>query len=186
MNCAPHFRWGSGPLAVLFLCALLGSGLAAAQSRDPYQHFFDLNAGDLREEAAEAARSGKKALFLMFEQEGCPGCIYMKEHVLSRPEVQAFYRARFANFAIDIRGAVPIRDFAGRSHTEKSFAQSLGVRATPTLAFYELSGAEILRHTGPVREPAEFLLLGEFVASGAYRHGSFAEFRRNRTAQKSH
>ncbi|HXF65435.1 MAG TPA: thioredoxin fold domain-containing protein [Burkholderiales bacterium] len=173
----------AGTLAML-AAVLLAPARAAAQARNPYQHFFDLNSGDLREEAADAARAGKKALFVMYEQEGCPGCIYMKQHVLNRPEVQAFYRARFVNLAIDIRGAVPLRDFSGREHTEKSLAQSLGVRATPTLAFYDFTGAEIVRHTGAVRDAAEFLLLGEFVASEAYRTGTFAQFRQSRASGK--
>jgi thioredoxin-related protein len=151
---------------------------SAAETRDADQHFFNLNTGDLRAEAGDAAKTGKKALLFMFEQEGCPGCIYMKTRVLNRPDVQKFYRQHFLNFSVDIYGAVPIKDFTGRDYTEKSYAQALRVTGTPTFAFYDLGGKEIVRIVGPVKDPAEFILLGEFVASGAYRTGTFADYRK--------
>ena len=60
--------------------------------------------------------------------------------------------------------------------TEKAFAQATGIRATPTLMFYDLEGREIVRITGAIRDAGEFMVLGEFVASGAYRKRKFAEF----------
>jgi len=120
----------------------------------------------------------------MFEQEGCPGCLYMKRSILSRTDVQAFYRERFVNFSVDIHGAVPLRDFAGREVTEKGYAQALRVNATPTFVFFDLEGNEAARVVGPVKDAAEFLLLGEFVSSGAYRSTKFAEFKQSRLRKK--
>lgn len=167
--------------AMLCLLAALAHG---AEKRDPYQHFFLSGTDDLRAELADAKRGGKKALFMMFEQEGCSGCIYMKEHVLSRRDVQTFYRERFLSFSINLFGAAPLEDFAGRQVTEKAFAQAMGVRATPTLMFYDLEGREIVRITGAIRDAAEFILLGEFVASGAYRTRKFAQFLQERRRKK--
>lgn len=172
-------------LPFLLLVALLaGPGTAAAQARDPYTHFFNPLTGDLRAELADARAAGKKAIFLMFEQEGCPGCLHMKNRVLNRPDVQKFYRERFLSFAVDVHGAVPIEDFAGRARTEKSYAQSAGIQGTPTLVFYDLEGREAVRIVGPVREPAEFIALGEFVASGAYRTRNFAQYRQELLRKK--
>lgn len=157
---------------------------AAAETRDADQHFFNLNTGDLKAEAADAERAKKKAILIMFEQEGCPGCLYMKRNVLNRADVQAYYRERFLNFSVDIYGAVPIRDFAGRDHTEKGFAQALRVTATPTFAFFDLAGNEIARVVGPVKDAAEFMLLGEFISSGAYRSSKFAEYKQSRRKER--
>ncbi|MBI3041392.1 MAG: thioredoxin fold domain-containing protein [Betaproteobacteria bacterium] len=170
---------------LLMLCGLFGAAPAlAAEARDPYTHFFNPNTGDLKDELADAKSAGKTAVFLMFEQEGCPGCIHMKTHVLSHPEVQKFYRSRFLNFAIDIHSSVPLTDFAGRGHTEKSYAQSARVKGTPTLVFHDLAGNEVVRIVGTIREADEFLLLGEFVASGAYKTRKFAEFKQHRRPEK--
>lgn len=151
----------------------------AADTRDPDQHFFNLNTGDLQAESADAGKSGKKAILVMFEQEGCPGCLYMKRNVLNRVDVQDFYRERFVNFSMDIFGAVPVRDFTGRDFIEKSYAQALHVTGTPTFAFYDLNGTEIVRILGLIRDPDEFLLLGEYVASGAYRSSKFTEYKQS-------
>lgn len=68
---------------VLLMCAaLVAAPAGAAETRDPEQHFFNPNTGDLKAELADAKSAGKKAIFFMFEQEGCPGCIYMKRNVL--------------------------------------------------------------------------------------------------------
>ena len=158
--------------------------LAGASGRDPYTHFFNPHTDDLKVELADAKKASKKALFLMFEQEGCPGCNHMKQHVLSRPDVQKFYRDQFLNFAIDIYSAVPLNDFTGRNQTEKNYAESMKVKGTPTLVFVDLEGKEIVRILGVVQEADEFLLLGEFVASGAYKSRKFAEYKQEQLRKK--
>ncbi|MBI4194858.1 MAG: thioredoxin fold domain-containing protein [Betaproteobacteria bacterium] len=172
------------PLLLLMALAALPAAPQAAETRDADDHFFNLNTGDLKAELTDAKKADKKAIFLMFEQEGCPACIYMKRNVLNRVDVQKFYRERFLNFAIDIYGAVPIRDFGGREFTEKSYSQSLGVKGTPTFTFYDLDGREVVRIVGPIKDAAEFLLLGEFVASGAYKSSKFAAYKQSRFRKK--
>ncbi len=170
-------------LAVL-ICTLAAGTAAGAGTRDAETYFFDLNTGDFKAEAADARSAGKKAIMVMFEQDGCPGCMYMKQHVLNRVDVQNFYRQRFVNFSINTFGAVPIKDFTGRDLTEKSYAQSAGIEGTPTFLFYGLDGKEIVRIVGPVKKVSEFMLLGEFVASGAYRNSKFAEYKQQRLQKK--
>jgi thioredoxin-related protein len=169
-------------LALLLAFAALPA--VAADTRDPYTHFFNPHTGDLKAELADAKTSGRKAVFIMFEQEGCPGCIHMRNHVLNRPDVQKFYRERFLNLSIDIHGAVPLADFAGRNVTEKDYARSQAVKGTPTLVFHDLDGKEAVRILGVVQEAAEFILLGEFVASGAYKTRKFAEYKQELQRKK--
>ncbi|MCC6609293.1 MAG: thioredoxin fold domain-containing protein [Burkholderiales bacterium] len=160
------------------LCALaLGLAAGAAQARDPIDHFFQPFLGDLKAELAEAQAAGKKGVMIMYHFEGCPACEWMKANILSREDVQAFYRARFQLLAIDTLGALPITDFTGREWTEKAFARSIPIVGTPTFVFYGLDGEPLARHVGKVADPAEFMLLGEFVASGAHRRQSFAEYK---------
>ena len=111
------------PLRRLALAALvLASGFAVAQSygakRDPMQRFFTPSLGDLRSEAADARAAGKQAIFVMYVREDCPYCERMKRDILSLEGVQDYYRHNFAVLAVDIRGAVPIVDFGGKSTTE--------------------------------------------------------------------
>jgi thioredoxin-related protein len=161
-------------LLLLFLCGLLAAH--AADTRDAAS-FFNLNMGDLKTELAEAKADGKKALMVMFEQEGCPGCLYMKRNILNRKDVQDYYRANFANLSLDIWSSVPVRDFANREQTEKAYAQAAKVKGTPTFVFYDLAGNEVVRILGTIETPDEFLLLAQFVASGAYKTRSFAQYK---------
>jgi len=164
--------------AVLGLLMLCLPGFVVAQgipTRDALTHFFVANTGDLKAELAEARADGKKAILLMYEQEGCPACLFMKQHILNRTDVQDLYRRHFVSFTVDINGAVPLKDFTGRDITEKALAVRSKARATPTFVFHDMTGTEIVRITGAVRDVEEFKLLGEFVASGAYRQRQFAE-----------
>ncbi len=155
------------------LVLVLGPLRASATS----DQFFALNTGDLKAELADARADGKRALLVFFEQEGCPGCRHMKQNVFNRKDVQDYYGRNFTSLAVDIHGSVAIKDLSGRELSEKSYAESLKVRATPTFVFHDLTGAEIVRIVGPLETPEEFLLLGRFVASGAYKTRTFARFK---------
>ena len=165
---------------LLLLLVLAALAATAADSN----HFFALNTGDLKAELADARADDKKALLVFFEQEGCPGCRHMKQNVFNRKDVQDFYRQNFTSLAVDIYGSVPMKDLAGRELSEKGYAQALKVRATPTFVFYDLSGAEIARIVGPLQTAEEFLLLGQFIASGAYKTRSFARYRLEKPDRK--
>lgn len=144
-----------------------------------WENFFVPFLGDLRAEAAEAQKAGKAGVLLMFHFDDCPYCAKMKREVLSRPEVQRYFRERFASVAIDTRGAQAVTGFDGRTLPEREFARSLGLRATPTFRFHSADGRQIAEHRGAIYDPAEFILLGEYVASGAYRSGSFASYKQS-------
>ena len=163
-------------LRVLLLAAFVSLGAYAAELRDA-QSFFTLNMGDLKAEAAEAKAENKKAMLVIFEQEGCPGCRHMRTQVLNRKDVQDYYHANFANLSLDIWSSVPVRDFAGREQTEKQYAQNVRIKGTPTFVFYDLAGNEISRVFGVVETPEEFLLLGRFISSGAYKSRDFAQYK---------
>jgi thioredoxin-related protein len=171
--------------AIVLLLLLVGFAAFAdaAESRDAAS-FFNLNMGDLKTDLAEARTDGKKALMVMFEQEGCPGCLYMKRNILNRKDVQDFYRANFANLSLDIWSSVPVKDFTNREQTEKAYAQAAKIKGTPTFVFYDLAGSEVVRILGTIETPDEFLLLGQFVASGAYKKSSFAQYKREQPAKK--
>jgi thioredoxin-related protein len=161
-------------LIALLVLTLAHPALAADTTVVP---FFQLSTGDLKAELAEAKQAGKKGLLVMFEQEGCPACLFMKTNILNRPDVQRYYGERFVSLSVDMFGAVPYIDLAGKAHTEKTYAQALGIKATPTFVFYGLDGKEATRVVGSVKSPAEFMLLGDYVASGAYRTRKFSEYK---------
>lgn len=165
-------------LVFLTALALFSSSGATAAS------FFALNTGDLKAELADARADKRGGVLVFFEQEGCPGCRHMKEHILNRRDVQDYYGRNFVSLAVDINGSVPLKDFNGRDSTEKGYAQSTRIRATPTFVFHDLAGKEIVRIVGPLQTPEEFLLLGQFVSSGAYKTRTFAQYKLDKPTPK--
>lgn len=163
---------------LVLLCAGLALLPAAlAEQRDPDSHFFMPFLGDLREELGEARTEGRKGLVVMYHFDECPACRRMRAEVLNRPDVQDWYRRNFRPVQINILGAQPITDLNGKTLSERAYGRAVVIRGTPTFDFYALDGAHVYRHVGGLFDPADFLLLGRFVATGAYNNQSFTEFR---------
>lgn len=170
-------KWLS--LTFILCLTLLSSMTFAEGARDPYQYFFNETFGDFTEELANARAQGKQGIMIFFEMDECPFCHYMKKNVLNQPEVQSYFREHFLLFPVDIEGDVEITDFAGEQMPQKDFAfKKNRVRATPVIAFYDLDGKPIHRHTGKTAGVEEFMLMGKFVAEGHYRDTSFTKYKR--------
>jgi thioredoxin-related protein len=148
-----------------------------AETRDPGNNFFDPKLGDFQAELATAKQEGKAAVMLFFEMDDCPFCARMKATVLNQPDVQDYYHKHFLLYPVDTKGGVPMTDFRGRTTTEKDFAFDNRVRATPVIAFFDLDGNLIVRHTGPTKDKDEFLLLGRYVVEGAYKQMPFIKYK---------
>lgn len=181
---APRF------LAFTIIICTLPALLQAATPRDPYQFFFEQTLGDLTEELEIARDEGKQGIFLFFEMDECPFCHRMKQTVLNQPEVQEYFNQRFHSLSIDIEGDIEIVDFAGKDTTQKEFARSNRVRATPLLAFYDLEGNRIFRYVGAPSGMQEFLWMGEYIADRVYlqtddtgRNIRFARYKRMKKMQ---
>ncbi len=155
------------------------NAMAAESARDPYTYFFNETFGDFSEELANAREQGKKGVMIFFEMDECPFCHWMKQNVLNVPTVQDYYRENFLLFTVDIEGDVEISNFAGVSMPQKDFAfKENRVRATPVIAFFDLEGKQIHRHTGRTADIEEFVLMGRFVAEGHYEKTRFTRFKR--------
>jgi thioredoxin-related protein len=162
------------------LLLTLGSAAHAVEWLEPNTHFFDQTFGDLAEELDNAKADDKQAVMIMFEQDECPFCHLMRQTVLSRPDVQAYFKKHFLLLHIDIEGDVELTDFQGKPTTMKAFAAINRVRATPVFQFYDLTGKPLRygRYTGATRDYQEFLLLGKFIAEGANKQEPFTRYKR--------
>ncbi|HMM47954.1 MAG TPA: thioredoxin family protein [Thiobacillaceae bacterium] len=165
-------------LLIAFLFLL--SSPAWAETRDPANHFFQPKFGDMQADLQEAKKQGKKGIFLFFEMDDCPFCERMRATILNQADVQDAYRAQFLLYSIDVNGDTQMTDFQGKDTTEKAFALAHRVRATPALLFFDLDGKMVARHTGPTKNKAEFLLLGKYVAEGAFASEPFAKYKQGK------
>jgi thioredoxin-related protein len=109
---------------------------------------------DAREEAAEAAKAGKR-LMLYFWLEGCPYCERMTRVTFRDPAVLERLKRGFVPVGVNVRGDRDIGWTDGALLTEKQLAAALKVRGTPTMVFLDAKGAIALRLIGYL-EPADF------------------------------
>jgi thioredoxin-related protein len=182
-------RMRTGQLAMAAsLVALMVTGLPPAASaveamRDPMQYFFNQSFGSLPDEVAAAKAGGQQGILIMFEADDCPWCAKMKATVLNQVTVQDFYRKHFRILMMDVNGDVPMTDFSGQEMPQKDFAfKHNRVRATPVFAFFDLDGKLVTRYTGATRDAREFMWLGEFVTTGAWKKTNFTAYKRERSA----
>lgn len=159
------------------LVALTALSLVAPSLAADGDAFFDQTLGDFPAELQAARAAGRQGLLFMYETEACPFCRRMRKEILSRKEVQEYFRSHFATFAVDILGDVAITDFSGRETTEKRWSREQRIRATPTFIFIGLDGREMARYTGALTTGEDFLLLGRYVAEGHYQRQTFERFR---------
>lgn len=158
---------------ILFVVLAVWLAVAGAVDGD---RFFDQGLGDFPAELDAARKSGKLGVLLMFEAESCPYCRKMRQQVLSRGDVQAYFRKRFAIFSVDAFGDVPITDFAGRETTEKAYARALKIRGTPSFIVFGLDGRELARLSGAAKDAEEFLLFGRYVGDGHYKEQTMDQY----------
>jgi thioredoxin-related protein len=163
---------------LLLLSSPLLTSAALAETRDAQQYFFDMKMGDFKSELATARKEGKQGILIMFTLEDCPFCHRMKHTILNQSEVQDYYHQHFLIFEVDIRGDVPMTDFAGKQTTEKNFGTERRIYGTPVFDFYDLNGKLMTRFPGTARDVNEFMLLGRYVADGAYKSMPFTLYKK--------
>ncbi|SEH07624.1 thioredoxin family protein [Candidatus Venteria ishoeyi] len=152
---------------------------------DAYSQFFDQSWGNLPEELGNAREAGKQGLILFFEMDECPFCARMRETFFTRKDVQDYFKPRFLILPIDIEGDTELVDFTAKETTAKAFSQKNKVRATPVIIFYDLEGKQLYRHTGPTKDAQEFIWMGQYIATGAYKNKQrFSQYRRAQRAKK--
>lgn len=160
---------------ILLFCLVAQTAVAIDQK------FFDESLGDFSEEMTLAREQGKKGILLFFEMDECPFCHRMKTTILNQPEVIAYFKKHFLIYTVDIEGDVEINDFQGNTITQKDFAfKEHRVRATPVIAFFDLNGQRVARYTGATSTIEEFMWLGEFVVTEAYKTTSFNRFKQEK------
>lgn len=178
------YKIQSGVISFLLIIFMSISWAENTGVRDPYKYFFNETWGDLPEELIKAKQNGKKAILIFFEQDECPFCHYMKQNVLNQPKVQKFYRQHFLNFPIDIEGDIEMVNLKGKTVKQKDFAfKEHRVRATPVIAFFDLKGKLIHKHTGKTSGVDEFIWLGEYIVSGMYKKINYNRYKRQRRAE---
>jgi thioredoxin-related protein len=158
---------------------------ARAESAEPrlnddglhVQPWFSQSFLDLREDLAEAARSGRR-LVIFWEQRGCPYCRELHRTNLADPEIAAYIKANFLALQLNLYGSREVVDLDGTRHEERQLAARWRINFTPTLCFFPAAAAEAQGRGGRDAEvwrlqgywkPFHFLATLVYVREEGYR-----------------
>ena len=136
---------------VLILIAFLAIPPAIAQTPSPHAidipPWFSETFLDLREDAREAAKTGRR-LLVYFGQDGCPYCKELMLVNFTQPRIVDKTRKHFGAIALNLWGDREVTWIDGRAMSEKALARALKVQFTPTILFLDEKGKIVLRLNG--------------------------------------
>jgi len=135
------------------VAALVLAGALPAHAREVPDWFAETIL-DARDEAAEAAKQGKRVM-LYFWLEGCPYCQRMTSTTFRDRAVLERLKRGFVPVGINVRGDRDIGWSDGATLTEKQLTAALNVRGTPTMVFLDAKGVVASRLTGYIT-PEQF------------------------------
>ena len=176
----PHPLARSLVHGVLALLVAVSQTTVAAEAFNPSPHAIDIPAWfretflDFREDIREAAKDGKR-LMVYFGQDGCPYCRELMRANFAQKDIAERTRQRFHAIALNIWGDREVAWTDGKTMSEKALAAFLKVQYTPTLLFFDESGAVALRLNG-YYPPHKFRAALDYVAGKEEKKTSFAAY----------
>lgn len=98
-----------------------------------------------------------------FWQPGCPYCTQLWEDNFSQQKIVDDFRKNFEIIALNMWGDKEVVSVGGNDYTEKSFAEALQIKYTPTLLFFDENKKVIHQLNGYV-PPEDFQRSMDFVS----------------------
>ena len=129
---------------------------------------------DLPDDAAQAAKSGKR-LLLYFGQQGCPYCKELMQTSFTQKAITDKLAKHFVAIGFDLFGDREVTWFDGKLRREKEFAKFLKVQFTPTLLLLDEKGNAIARING-YYPPHRFSAALDYSAQRLEGKLGFAEY----------
>jgi thioredoxin-related protein len=128
---------------------------------------------ELPDDAAQAAKSGKR-LLLYFGQQGCPYCKELMTTSFTQKDITDKVAKHFVAIGFDLFGDREVIWFDGKLRREKELAKFLKVQFTPTVLLLDEKGNTIARING-YYPPHRFAAALDYSAQRLERKLAFAE-----------
>lgn len=138
---------------------------------------------DLEEDINDASEKNKR-LVVYFWQPGCPYCSQLWEDNFSQKDIEDKFRENFEIVAINMWGDREIVSIKGEDYSEKSFAEALNIKYTPTLLFFDEKQKVTLQLNGYI-PPEDFRLALSYASDKKQSKNSYAEYVSARQQAKS-
>jgi len=127
---------------------------------------------DLKEDASEAAESGKHAM-IFFDLAGCPYCARMMSESVE-PQ-RALIEPFFDSIQLDIKGSREVSIDGENQMEERALAKKFRVRFTPTVVFLDENAKTVFRING-FWNPNQFRTALNYVKTKSYKTMKIAAF----------
>ncbi|MFT5111183.1 MAG: thioredoxin-related protein [Parasphingorhabdus sp.] len=150
----------------------VGAYLGARESVHP--DWFKESFLDLEEDIAEATEQNKR-LVLYFWQPGCPYCAELTQNNFAQRDIADRMQEQFDLVAINMWGDREVIQIGGKFFSEKTLAEALGVRYTPTIIFFTEEQKVSLRLDGYV-PPERYRLAMDYVNRHLESQTSYRDF----------
>lgn len=157
-------RWLARVAALLiaFLPGLPASAQLASPHAIDIPRWFTEGFLDIPDEAAAAARQGKR-LLVYFGQDGCPYCRELMQNNFSQRAIVEKTQRHFVAIALNLWGDREVTWVGGRTMSEKQFGKLLKVQFTPTILFLDGDAKVVARLNGYL-PPERFSAALDYVA----------------------
>jgi len=127
------------------------------------------------DEDIDEARAEGRHVMAFFHFDECPYCSRMLEENFYEGKTQEFMQANFDVIGVNVLGDLDVDWIDGNQYSEKSLAEHLGIRATPTMLFFDLDGAAVLALSG-YRDPIAVQQSLDYVQQKKYRDMVYPDY----------
>ncbi len=136
--------------------------------RPDYHKIYHQYGSDLRVALSQSRDGIKRGVMVVFSWANCPFTQAMRDLVFNDEETQSYVRSRMIMVNVDVMSQANMMDMAGRELSQKRFAETHQVTATPTFFFYDTSGVLRYRHHGAIPDRQLFHTFARLVADGVW------------------
>ena len=120
--------------------------------------------------------TGQTPLVVFFEQPTCHPCNVLHNGPLSDPEIKSQFHTLDV-VQLDMKSNTPVLTPVGEKTTASEWAKELGIYYAPTLVFFDVDGAEILRIDSVVRFYRLNNVLYYILSKGYLKYPNFQQWR---------
>lgn len=140
-----------------------------------YPDWFKFSSGDLRDDLAEAKKTGKKGIITYFGQKRCAYCEQFINTSLADDDIKNYLTKHYDVIAFDIWGIDDIIDTDGKKSSERELSIKYKTNFTPSLIFYDIDGTPVFRLRG-YYPPYKFRAALQYVTEMFYKSEQFSDY----------
>jgi len=145
------------------------------QANIKYPTWFKESFLDLQEDLRDAKKVGKRGVIVFFSQKNCSHCQAFLDTTFGDPATQKRVQKNFDVIGLDIFNDLEVTDIDGSVKSIKNFAEAEKARLTPTLVFYGVDNARLLKIVG-FYPPEKFNRVLDYIEGRHYARQSLSQY----------